>query len=336
LLIPAGTPPGDYEVQILVHPAGDDRPLAARQGTAARPSGGAPLYKLSVAPAGRALGREHLPLAHPQTADLGDGIRFLGYSAADTVAQPGDLRKVSLFWQATARPAADYTAFLQLLPAAGPPAAGWEAPPGAAYATGRWEAGTLLRSQATLRLPAGLPDGRYRLITGLFRQSDGRRLVVGGRDYVDLGAVIVRGRTHSLAAPNPSHPAGGQFGNLARLAGYDLSTTTVTAGGNLSLTLYWQAAGTTDRAYTVFVHLIDAQGNLAGSGDGEPGGGTLPTTGWLAGEYLVDRHTVGLAAEARPGSYRLAIGLYDPAGGQRLTTPEGADQIILATPVTLK
>jgi hypothetical protein len=37
--------------------------------------------------------------------------------------------------------------------------------------------------------------------------------------------------------------------------------------------------------------------------------------------------------DAPPGTYRLAIGMYDPATGQRLTTPDGADQIVLDTEV---
>ncbi|MGC8782346.1 MAG: hypothetical protein ACP5UQ_15910, partial [Anaerolineae bacterium] len=98
-------------------------------------------------------------------------------------------------------------------------------------------------------------------------------------------------------------------------------------GAAIPLTLYWQAAAATERPLTVFVHLVDEAGEIRGYGDGEPGGGRLPTTSWLAGEYLADPHTVNVSASAPAGTYRLRIGLYDPATGQRLQTPEGKEHV---------
>ncbi len=123
-----------------------------------------------------------------------------------------------------------------------------------------------------------------------------------------------------MQPPQPEHPLDATLGEVARLVGYDLGDEAVTPGGTLPLTLHWQALGATDRPYTVFVHLVDEAGNIRGYGDGEPGGGQFPTTGWLAGEYLADAHTVNIAADAPPGMYRLEVGLYDPATGARLLT----------------
>ena len=97
------------------------------------------------------------------------------------------------------------------------------------------------------------------------------------------------------------------------------------SGAAISLTLYWQAAAATERPLTVFVHLVNEAGEIRGYGDSEPGYGRLPTTSWLAGEYLTDPHQVSVDAAAAPGSYRLRIGLYDRATGQRLLTPDGRD-----------
>ena len=82
--------------------------------------------------------------------------------------------------------------------------------------------------------------------------------------------------------------------------------------------------------------MLDEAGTLKGYGDSEPGGGAYPTTGWLPGEYLTDRHTMTLAPDAPAGTYRVAVGLYDPATGERLKTPDGADQLVLETPVVVK
>ena len=139
-----------------------------------------------------------------------------------------------------------------------------------------------------------------------------------------------------MTASNPQHPADATFGGVARLVGYDSGAADLISGGELPVTLHWQALGATDRPYTVFVHLVDAAGNIRGYGDSEPGGGQFPTTGWLPGEYIADVHTVTVAADAPPGAYWLEVGLYDPATGQRLLTAEGADHVVLDVEIAIR
>ena len=337
LLIPAGTPPGQYTVELLVRPKGSERPLEASAADGKPIETSVPLFGLDVVPADQRLDPERLPIATRKPVDLSDGLRFLGYSTDDQPVVPGDLRKVSLFWQATAQPANDYVAFAQVLGEEGAPVALWEAPPGASYPTSLWADGTLMRTQASFRIPASVPDGRYRLIAGLFRADDKTLLrTAAGADRIPLGTVTVRGRPHDMTPPQPQHRADATYGDAARLAGYDLASAEMRPGGALDLTLHWQALASTDRPYTVFVHLLDEAGTVKGYGDSEPGGGAYPTTGWLPGEYLADRHTVTLAPDAPAGTYRLAVGLYDPETGERLKTPDGADQVVLETPVVVK
>jgi len=45
---------------------------------------------------------------------------------------------------------------------------------------------------------------------------------------------------------------------------------------------------------------------------------------------------VQVVADAPAGEYRLAVGLYDPATGQRLLTPDGADQVLLELVVAVR
>jgi hypothetical protein len=339
LLIPAGTPPGRYTVELLVEPKSGKRPLQVTTTDGAPLGTTTKLFALDVVAPARALDPERLPIAERQPADLGDGLRFLGYSTDELSAAPGEMRKASLFWQATTGTSAEYVAFLQLLDGKGEAIPLWEAPPGAAYPTNRWSPGTLMRTQAAFRVPAVLPDGRYRLIAGLFRASDGARLATpSGADFVSVGDITVRGRQHNLTPPQSQHPADSRFGDVARLLDYDLATPIAgaTPGDTLDLTLHWQALASADRAYTVFVHLLDEAGTVKGYGDSEPGGGAYPTTGWLPGEYLADPHIVTIAPDAPAGIYRLAVGLYDPATGERLKTPDGADQVVLETSVRVR
>ena len=120
-----------------------------------------------------------------------------GHTADDAPAAPGDLRKINLFWQAVGQPPEDAVAFVQLLDGRDAVVAGWEAPPGAGYPTSAWTPGTLIRTQAALRIPAGLPDGRYRLIAGLYRAGDESRILTTGRDdHLSLGEITLRDRPH--------------------------------------------------------------------------------------------------------------------------------------------
>jgi hypothetical protein len=336
LLIPAGTPPGRYHVELLLHPKGEENPLNATSADGRLVGESARLFDITVSPADRALGPEHLPIATKHQVDLSGGLRLLGYSLDDAPATPGDERKINLFWQATDRPAAEYTAFVQLLDRQGHVAVGWEAPPGAGYPTQVWAPGTLMRTQASIRVPANLSDGSYRLIGGLFRADDKTRLrTEQGDDHFTLGQLTVRGRPHEMNPPTPAHTMDAELDNMAHLVGYDLAPPAegVKPGDSLPLTLYWQAMGTSERPYTVFVHLLDEGGDIFGYGDSEPAAGLLPTTGWLAAEYVKDPHPVTIRSDAPAGTYRLAVGLYNPATGERLKTANGADHVILDVPV---
>jgi hypothetical protein len=338
LLIPAGTPPGQYFVEAALHPKGDARPLDVLAADGRSLGAAARLFELTVAPADRALDPERLPIGIRRPHDFADGLRLLGHTLDDRPVAPGEARPVNLFWQAAAQPKSEYMAFVQLLDGAGQLASLWEAPPGGAWATSAWPPGALIRTQAAFRPRADLPDGRYRLIAGLFRAADKARLkTAAGADHILLGEITVRGRPHDRTRPQPQHAADVPFGQVGRLIGYDLAPPSggFQPGSTISLTLYWQANAATERPHTVFVHLVDAAGAIHGYGDGEPGGGGLPTTSWLAGEYLTDPHQVNVSSAAPAGAYRLRIGLYDPTTGQRLVTLEGRDHVEIG-PVTIR
>ena len=262
LLIPAGTPPGRYTVELLVRPKGSERPLEANAADGRPMEAPVPLFGLEVVPSDQPVDPARLPIATRRPVDLSDGLRFLGYSTDDQPAVPGALRKVSLFWQASAQPANEYTAFVQVLGEDGAPLALWEAPPGAGYPTSQWTPGTLMRTQAGFRIPASVPDGRYRLIAGLFRAGDKAVLrTAAGADHLSLGTVTVRGRPHDRTTPQPQHRADATFGSTARLVGYDLASAETRPGDALDLTLHWKALASTDRPYTAFVHLLDEAGS---------------------------------------------------------------------------
>jgi hypothetical protein len=69
---------------------------------------------------------------------------------------------------------------------------------------------------------------------------------------------------------------------------------------------------------------------LIAQSDGVPAGWSRPTTGWLPGEYVTDTRALAIPPDAPAGDYTLSAGLYIPGNG-RLTTPDGANAILLTT-----
>ena len=118
--------------------------------------------------------------------------------------------------------------------------------------------------------------------------------------------------------PAPSIPRLVQFAEKIRLVGYDVPETTVSPGEVALFRLYWQAESPVDVSYTVFAHLLSRDGARVGQDDGKPAGGTRPTSEWLVGETVVDERRIQIDDDAPPGEYRLAVGLYHLASGERL------------------
>jgi hypothetical protein len=102
------------------------------------------------------------------------------------------------------------------------------------------------------------------------------------------------------------------------LLGYDVRDAVRAPGSPLEVTLHWHALQTPDRNYHVFVHLLNADGDILAQHDGLPQGGERPPYGWLPGEYIADSHLLHLPGTLIDGDYRLAVGLYDPVTAQRL------------------
>jgi len=112
-----------------------------------------------------------------------------------------------------------------------------------------------------------------------------------------------------------------QFGPAIHLAGYDLESADLTAGGALTLRLYWRAASTPPGDYSLFVHLapLEDRAPLA-QVDGPPARLERPTPSWNApSETLVSQPiALSLPPDLPAGEYRVLVGLYDYVSGARL------------------
>ncbi len=125
-------------------------------------------------------------------ADFGGQLTLRRAARSAETLAAGDLLGVRLDWDASAQPAADTSAFIQLLDADGRVAAQRDLPLQAEGApSSAWQPGQQAFTRAAIALPAGLAPGSYRLIAGLYDPQSGVRLPVEGGDFVELGAVRV-------------------------------------------------------------------------------------------------------------------------------------------------
>ena len=100
----------------------------------------------------------------------------------------------------------------------------------------------------------------------------------------------------------------------------------VRAGGPFTVTLVWRSVTTVDRDYTVFVHVVSPTGITVAQADGEPQQGALPTSFWERGELVPDMAVVNVPAGLPAGEYRLILGMYEVATGQRLPVEDASGQ----------
>ncbi|MEA3310254.1 MAG: hypothetical protein U9Q70_12195, partial [Chloroflexota bacterium] len=86
--------------------------------------------------------------------------------------------------------------------------------------------------------------------------------------------------------------------------------------------LWWRAESAPTAEYTVFVHYLRDDEQLA-QHDSPPGGGQLPTTRWQAGDLILDEHRLpGITPD--PARDTLRIGLYRRDNGAGLSVLDKA------------
>jgi uncharacterized membrane protein len=336
LSLPAGIPPGDYQVWLRITRQSDGRPLLAGDQVELllMPS-------LSVAAATAPAGAAQLPAHSPVGASFAGEIELVGYELLDADYRPGHALTVDLFWQARRSASADYIQLVQLLDGQGQVVSEETTSPSLpSYPPTAWGKDELLHGQARLVVPASAEAGTYMVRLSLIHPDTGESLPAGwalGPRSIALAELAVTPWPLITELPAVPRPRQADFGQPAviRLLGYDVSPWETGPGDKLELTLFWQSlTGEMTGSYSVFVHLLDENGEIVAQADGLPLSGFRPTTSWRKDEALVDGHSLSIPAEAA-GPYRLWIGFYDPESGLRLpVSVEGTLQADGRLPLT--
>jgi len=325
-----GTPPGEYRLRVGVYRMGVPGRLNVLDANGAPAGTTVDVASVSVIRPGRVLFSPKLAAPkpdHPSSAQLAPGIVLMGYDLPLDEVNAGDKLPFTLYWQATFAQTRDLKARLQLVGADGVTMAlGDVAPISAQFPTSRLLAGDVLRGPIAVRIPASTLGGTYMLRVSLVDESG------TAGDAADLGRVTIRVPPRTLTAPRVEHQSSANLGDQVNLIGYDLSGDKLAPGATLTVTLYWQARQEMVGDYKTFVHLLDATGHLIVGSDAVPANWTRPTTGWIAGEYVTDPHTLVLPASLAPGDYRLEVGLYDAESSVRLGESVLLDQVVVIAP----
>jgi hypothetical protein len=217
------------------------------------------------------------------------------------------------YWQATRTPRREESFVLQLRGLDGQILASRTVPPADDYAPTQWSRGQIVRGQYGLRIPVTVPAGEYTCRLVPEQERPLRRLWPWSRPAAELCRVTVKPSEgeRTFEIPAMQQTVGVNLNDQVELLGIDLETARVTAGGAVRCTLYWRALQTIDRNYTVFTHLVGADGQTWGQWDNEPQQGQSPTTRWVPGQVIADPYQIPVSADAPAGPIVLRVGMYD-------------------------
>lgn len=313
-----GATPSEYTINVTLYDAASGEVL-----------GQTDLQKIALDAETHAPRRTTWQIENIVEADF-SALALVGY-ARDPRAplRPGDALPFTWLWRAGwQKPPANLTTRLSLEDAQGKQVTSRDALISIAYPPFQWQPNMYVRDWSAIRLPANIADGAYTLKLAVARDNEllGSTILPFVPTVVDLGKIEIKNRARVMTAPAIARARDAAFDNKIKLLGYDVKSDTQQKSAQVIL--YWRALAQMNTSYTVFVHLLDAQGKVIAAGDAVPGNGDFPTTGWIEDEYITDAHTLSLE-NVPAGSYPIEIGVYDPVTGARLKTTNSADRLLL-------
>jgi hypothetical protein len=133
-----------------------------------------------------------------------------------------------------------------------------------------------------------------------------------------------------------AYPSTARFAQGVELLGYTIVSDDPAPGAPVQVDLYWLCTGDVGGDYTVFIHLIDAQGGTLGVGDKRPLDGRYPTYEWEKGDAIIERYSISTSPDGHDGPYWLEVGLYRWDTGERLPVLDSeSDTAVILGPLEL-
>jgi Dolichyl-phosphate-mannose-protein mannosyltransferase len=252
--------------------------------------------------------------------DYGDQLRLIGYRLAAPLAR-SDSAEFTLYWQCLMPISADYSVFAIVYGRALRELGKRDAYPyHGLYATRQCQPGQIFADPyripieasgafkpTVLRAQIGLRDGQ----TGIELTP-----TAGSKP---LSAVMLEvGKLIDTLPHEQYATVDYRLGDHIHLQDARINR----QGDAPYLATTWTTTSTPPEAYTIFVHILDANGNVIGQADGPPSGGNYPTDWWSPGETIVEMRPLPLPPEAD----RVTIGLYRLGDQTRLPVLDATGQ----------
>ncbi len=266
-------------------------------------------------------------------------LSLLGYAVRPRDLEAGGRLEVRLYLSAEERLSEPYSLGLWLvsaIPGDTARLAGLDTWPGNGnYPTHVWQPGEIVEDVYEIALPADVPRAQaWAVQLNLYRAGrEGwfpfwlARHASGDRAL--LGVVRVGASEEPRVPPEALLTPAPVFGGLVALDG--VRVVDRPGEGLVRVVLWWRALEVPPADYTVFVHLVDADGHQRATGDGPPLWGGFPTTMWRPGDVVADEHLIPLPADLPAGRYHLQVGWYEPESGMRLRLAPAGDALEVGT-----
>ena len=244
-----------------------------------------------------------------------DGLYLAGWTTSSDRLRPGETLLLRLCWQTTTDSLPQEAVTWTL---AGPETHTlYSGPPAGAFDFSQWRDGEVVEARYVLRVPKDAAAGRYTLM-----------LAIDDAAAIDFGLIDVQAVSRIFDLPDDMlHEVEVDFGESVRLRGYVFEA--LPSGNALDVTLYWQSLAEVDADYVVFIHLLDqTTGQIVTQADEMPHYGDYPTSLWVDGEIVIDRHTLTTSNALPAGTYLLRLGFYLAETGDYLAVDGAADVIL--------
>jgi hypothetical protein len=255
--------------------------------------------------------------------------------AAKAEASKGDVVIINAFWQPLASPplGKNYSVAAVLLAPDGSVLARRETYPGLGLRPTRYlQSGDPFLDSYPLKLKSDVTEPIVaRAVVNLFDYESATRagfpaLDVNGNEVTPIvGQIKIVPKTWPIYQPSQTTRV--NFADAIELIGYDLHPSERHKAGDtkrestpIVLNLYWKSLSPVDKDYSVFVHLLDASGQVIAQADAPPTDNAYPTSWWSPGEVIADRHSLPV----EPSAVALRLGLYDLGSDQRLAIVESS------------
>jgi hypothetical protein len=271
-------------------------------------------------------------LPHRVDINFDHQLELLGYDVSTNHVAPGGATTLTLYWQALTKMDQDYSIGIHVLDPNGNVIAARDSYPGHGMLPTRlWYSGQMISDTYWLPIDAGAPAPTVgRIEISLYVRETKLELTAfdpQGKSITPIVGALKVG-TATPVSFKPQQTADYTFDGKIDLIGYDASLARPAAGApRLDLALYWKRQAPVPGDYTVFVHVLDANGNIVAQRDQPPDNGGDPTSLWDDGEIVPDRYSFDLPA-GLAGAVRVETGLYIPSSGARLPVADGSGRAV--------